>query len=243
MITESCTIYGKLGDRSRVVFRPAAGTTIWVKTKGEVGGSNDNQFVLDNTSGATGTVNLLITDNVRFDASNKPIFTVQSVENLITSGKSFQFATETSLMNKETVTNSEGKEELKYPLVNAVNFNIYSTKTKLDSEGKPIAGTTITTSAKNATRIIANIKAPYMKLSFDSGGGKELGVDILYNGFKVTGEANSKQIGGIGCCIVNDFYSQNNWVLLFVGKKGMTGGDDFEDALMKNWHVEYYENY
>ncbi len=218
-VTGSCTIQGNLNQQT-VKFKVPTGTEIWVKV-GAMSNSNNSQFIQDDSDpNYRGTVNLLLTGDLRFTGNNKQSITTTTVENLLSSTDAFQLYTNSAYAVPGV------------PTLHGVNMNVYSENAEH------------TLAFQNSTTLAANIKAPYLTIRIESGGGKApSNPQIYYNGFDVLSDANSKNLGCIGCCIIKEFYSQNNWTLLYVGKAGSPGGGDFDDAIMKNWSILYYDNY
>ncbi len=219
IITGSCTIGGNLNQQT-VEFKVPTGQEIWVKVKG-MNCANNCQFIQDDSDpNYRGTVNLLLTGDLKFTGNNNPSITTTTVQSLLSAGDAFQIYTNSAYAVADV------------PTIHGVNLNIYA-----DTNAHELY-------FQNSTTITANIKAPYLTITIASGGGRApSNSHIYYNGFDVLSDANSKNLGCIGCCIIKEFYSQNNWTLLYVGRSGGGGNDGFEDAIMKNWKILYYENY
>ncbi|MBQ8926747.1 MAG: hypothetical protein IJ055_00545 [Oscillospiraceae bacterium] len=236
-ISGNCTVSGSM-DGKTLHFRAPTGGTIWVKVTGMTCANNCQWIVDDTTSGYGGVVNIVLAGDVSFTGNNKlGTVTTATIQTLFDNGQTFQIATEDGFKLVDHSNLSDPTDPTTaapiYPLVDTVNLNIYDDANEH------------TLTFQNSCWIAANVKAPYLTYNISSGGKADGRVPkIYYNGFDVQADANTKDLGCIGCCIVKEFYSQNNWVLLYVGHASGGGAPGLnEDAMMKCWSVLYYENY
>ncbi len=219
-ILSSCTLTGTLAtSNSGVTIKVPTNQEIWIIID-DLNMSSGAKFIVDDTDpNFKGTLNILLKGDLTF-AGNQAYTSLiaQSVADKLKTSGEYQIYTDTSL-------SVPGVEE-----IGGVPINIYDD------------GYNHTLSFGNSATLSANIKAPYLNMRYESQAGVDPACTIYYNGVDIK-KAKSTKLGCIGCCIVNSFYTQNNWMLLYVGKSG--GGDppDFSDALMKNWSILYYENY
>ena len=250
-VTNSCTITGNVSDQTSVVIKaPASGTEIWVVLDSvSVSGGC---FVVDDTTSA-GKVNLLVKGNCTFSGSPTPsdnanivlsdgnrwpsnsysfLSTATIAKPLSTSGGTYQIYTSESLAMKD------GDGNLLYPKVNVPVLNIYSEK---GAPGSTDAAATLT--VNNNTTATANIKAPYLDFNQASMGGATPACTLYYNGYNIA-DAPATNIGCIGCMICHEFSAGNNWMLLYSGSGGGNSTTPtYEDAIMTQWQVLYYENF
>lgn len=220
-ITDSCTLSGS-SFKQDLILKAKTGEEIWVVMNGFTFSNAGGQLIVDDTdSNYQGKVNVLLTGDLKFSSNGQYPIVTKKMEQLLSSTEAFS-------IDNGVLRDSAGN---KISEVNPIKLNIYS-------DGAH------TLHLNESGTMCANIRAPYLTVEIASGGGAAAtNSAIYYNGFNTQADENSKNLGCIGCCIVKDFKSTNNWVLLYVGKKGATGGDEFKDALMNNWSVRYYENY
>ncbi len=219
-ILNSCTLTGNLSTGgSGITIKVPTNQEIWVIID-DLHMTGGSTFIVDDTDpNFKGTLNIMMKGDLTF-AGNQAYTSLitQSVADKLKNSGEYQIFTDSTLA-------VPGVEE-----IGGVSINIYDD------------GYNHTLSFGNSATLSANIKAPYLNMRYESQAGVDPNCTIYYNGVDIK-EAKSTKLGCIGCCIVHSFYTQNNWMLLYVGKTGGGGDDGFDDALMKNWSILYYENY
>jgi hypothetical protein len=250
-VSDSCRIKGSSNNGSGVVVHaPAsASQSIWIVLEGTDAASPksiDGGFFIIDDKGKDGTVNILVEKNFGFSGTGSSIVvngvTVKSPYLYLTALSTVQKLTDTShtyqIYTDDTLIAKDSSNQ-PYPTISAPNLNIYC------AEGSDTVKQTAGLYMHNTACITGNIKAPYLKLSYESQGGAENHEypEIYYNNFRIKSIPNTK-LGCIGCCIVNEFYCQNNWELLYAPSGG--GSEEeltITDPFNINWEVMNYDCY
>lgn len=226
-ISGSCTMSSTTSN-TKVTFKVPTGQEIWVVVTNWNTASGSAQWLLDDSHpDYRGTVNILLKGDVTFRPNPVNPITTANVEAALNSGEPFQIFTNDLL----AIRNAD--DTLKYKSISEIGINIYSEN----------AEHTLTITDGSGI-IAANIKAPYLTYKAVGECGKQISNPaVYYNGYNVKDGSVVQKLGCIGCCIIKEYEGQNDWLLLFVGNSGGDGGDGFDDAIMKNWQILYYENY
>ena len=262
VITSSCTLTGSYSDGRGVIIKPpAAGTSIWIKLKDfSLSGS---YFIVDDTSGATGDVNIFIEGNVSFkaqstnyqsvtlsdgskldvnagDAAKYTYLSCASVVKALndTDAKHYyQIYTDSSLALEIDDIDDAPAGSIMYE-VPKPHLNVYS--------GKNASGTAAVSklTMENDNAMTAHIKAPYMDFEQTSGGSITPACKLYYNGYEVKLNPATTALGCYGCLICHEFTAGNDWLMLFDGASG--GGQQqqqVEDAILTQWRIVGYDEY